>query len=139
MTVRVLVDTSALYAVLDAADTNHEEAVASLTHLFDGVARGELEGVTHGSVIVEAAALVQRRLGMDAARVLLDDVLPLLSTVWVDEALHTEAVTAFLAANRRSVSLVDWTSFVVMRRHVIDQALAFDADFVDQGFRLFRA
>lgn len=138
MTVPVFVDTSALYAGLDADDANHAEAVASLTRLFDGVGQGELDGVTHGSVVVEAAALVQRRLGMEAARALLDDVLPLLSTVWVDEALHAQAVTALLAANRRSVSLVDWTSFVVMRRLVIDQALAFDADFVEQGFTLFR-
>lgn len=139
MTVPVFVDTSALYAALDAGDANHEEAVASLTRLFDGVGQGELDAVTHGSVIVESAALVQRRLGMAAARALLDDVLPLLSTVWVDAALHNQAVTAFLAANRRSVSLVDWTSFVVMRRLVIDQALAFDTDFVEQGFSLFRA
>jgi len=133
----VFVDTSALYAALDGDDANHVAAAASLTTLFDGIEHGELDGVTHGSVIVETAALAQRRLGMDAARALLDDVLPLLSTVWVDEALHTQALTAFLAANRRSVSLVDWTSFVVMRRHAIDQALAFDADFVDQGFSLF--
>lgn len=139
MTVPVFVDTSALYAVLDATDANHEDAAASFTRLFDGVSQGEFEGVTHGSVVVETAALVQRRLGMEAARALLDDMLPLLSTVWVDEALHAQAVTAFLAANRRKVSLVDWTSFVVMRRLVIDQALAFDADFVDQGFSLFRA
>lgn len=138
MTLPIFVDTSALYAALDADDDNHVEAAASLTALLEGSGRGELDGVTSGSVVVESAALVQRRLGMDATRVLLDDVLPLLDIVWVDEALHAEAVTAFLAAGRRTVSLVDWTSFVVMRRRVIDHALAFDADFVDQGFTPFR-
>ncbi len=138
MTVPVFVDTSAIYASLDADDDHHSEAARSLTALLDGIGTGDLEGVTHGSVIVESAALVQRRLGVDAARVLLDDLVPLFDTIWIDEALHREAVTALLAAGRRSVSLVDWTSFVVMRRRVIDQALAFDDDFVEQGFGLFR-
>lgn len=135
----VFVDTSALYAGLDADDAHHAEAAASLTRLFDGIGQGSLAGVTSGSVIVETTALVQRRLGMEAARALLDDILPLLSVVWVDESLHTQSVTAFLAANRKHLSLVDWTSFVVMRRLAVDEALAFDDDFADQGFSLFRA
>lgn len=139
MTAPVFVDTSALYAVLDSDDANHTDAATSMNHLLDGVAGGALSALTHGSVIVESVSLVQRRLGMEAARTLLDDLLPPLSIVWVDAGLHAEAVTAFLAANRRHVSLVDWTSFVLMRNLAITDALAFDADFVDNGFKLFRA
>lgn len=139
MTVPVFVDTSAIYAVLDADDANHESAASAVQRLLDGEASGELSALTHSSVIVECVALVQRRLGMDATRALLDDLIPLLSIVWVDESLHAAAATALLAAKRRSVSLVDWTSFVLMRNLAITDALAFDADFVDNGFKLFRA
>ncbi len=139
MSSSVFVDTSALYAALDADDANHAAGAAGLGRLLDDLERGVMEAVTHGSVVVEVAALVQRRLGMEAVRALLDDVLPPLQTVWVDADLHAQAVTALLAANRRSVSLVDWTSFVVMRRLGLHTAFAFDADFEDQGFDLYAA
>ncbi len=134
----VFVDTSGLYAALDADDTNHPEAAQILGTLLDSIDRDEAAVVTHSSVVVEVVAIVQHRLGMAAVRAVVDDVLPLLEIVWVDAALHDEATTALLAADRRGVSLVDWTSFVVMRRHAIDTAFAFDDDFHDQGFALIR-
>jgi predicted nucleic acid-binding protein len=130
----VFVDTSALYAVLDADDRNHSAAAATFGRLLDATERGDAELVTHGSVVVEAAALVQHRLGLEATRALLDALVPLHRLIWVDADLHAEAVTALLAADRRHVSLVDWTSFVVMRRETIDVAFAFDEDFWQQGY-----
>lgn len=54
---------------------------------------------------------------------------------WRGEAgLHRRAITAMLAARRRPVSLVDWTSFEVMRSRGIGSAFAFDDDFAAQGF-----
>lgn len=135
----VFVDTSALYAALDADDGHHAEAAPILHALLDSIERDDVGVLTHSSVVVEVVALVQHRLGMAAVRALVDDLLPLLEIVWVDAALHAEAATALLAADRRAVSLVDWTSFVVMRRHSIDTAFAFDDDFADQGFALVRA
>ena len=139
MTATVFVDTSALYAVLDGDDINHDRAARGWYSLLDGLERGDVDGVTHSSVIVEATALVQHRLGTAAARVLLDDLLPLLRTVWVDAARHERAASALLAAGRRRVSLVDWTSFCEMRAQAIEVALAFDDDFVDQGFRMWES
>jgi uncharacterized protein len=62
-------------------------------------------------------------------------LLPPIEIVFVDEELHRSAVTAFLAAIRRAVSLVDWVSFEVMRRRAIDTAFAFDRDFAVEGFK----
>lgn len=137
MTDRVFVDTSALYAALDADDDHHSDAVAKWHHLLDGVASGHHEGVTHGSVVVEASALAQRRLGMTAVRALHDGLLPALTTHWVDTELHGRAVSALLAAGRRDVSLVDWTSFELMRALGVVQFLAFDDAFGHQGFTPF--
>jgi predicted nucleic acid-binding protein len=74
---------------------------------------------------------------MGAAFDLLVDAIPLFDVAWVDDRLHQLAVTALLAADRRQVSLVDWTSFLVMRERGIDVAFAYDADFERQGFRSF--
>jgi uncharacterized protein len=133
----VFVDTSALFAVLAANDANHGAAERAWFRLLDGLRSGSIFAVTHSGVVTEAAALVQRRLGMGAMAALLDDVLPLFEIVWVDERLHREAAVATLAAAQREVSLVDWTSFLVMRAQAISTAFAFDDDFAVQGFAPF--
>jgi predicted nucleic acid-binding protein len=136
---RVFVDTSALYAVLDRSDAQHLDASTIWARLLDALELGVVELVTHGSVVVEATALVQRRLGMEAVRALLDDVVALMDVIWVDAALHERATTALLAAGARHISLVDWTSFETMRSLGIEEAFAFDDDFVQRGFTALAA
>jgi hypothetical protein len=126
--VRVFVDTSALLALLDEDDAHHREAAAALRHLLSSA-----ELVTHNYVQVELLALARRRLGPGAVVTLTDDVLPALTTIWIDEALHRAALAAHRAGSK-AVSLVDHVSFEVMRREGIQQAFAFDADFEAQGF-----
>lgn len=128
----MFVDTSALYALLSRTDENHRAAAAAFPELRR---RGPL--VTHNYVVVEAAALVHRRLGSAAVRALLDDLLTPVEVVWVDPDLHAVAQAVFLAgARRRGVSLVDRVSFETMRRHGIAAAFAFDPDFASEGFEL---
>lgn len=127
----IFVDTSAIYALLAEDDSRHAAAVAT----FSVLAESE-DLVTHAYVVSEAAALVQRRLGPVALRLLLADVIEILEVEMVDRAIHERAVASTLAAVDRRVSFVDWTSFAFMRERGIRDALAFDRDFADQGFRL---
>jgi uncharacterized protein len=138
MTDAVLLDTSALYAVLDRDDAHHAEAATAWTRLLDDVAERRATPTTHSAVVVETSALVQRRLGLEALRALHDRVLPLVDVVWVGPHLHARAVSALLGAGRRDVSLVDWTSFELMRERGIDAAFAYDDDFPAQGFALWQ-
>lgn len=85
-------------------------------------------------VLVEAFALIQNRFGIQAIRSFQDDVVPVLEVLWVDETVHDAAVTALLTAGRRALSLVDCTSFELMRRNGLTRVFAFDRDFADQGF-----
>lgn len=123
------VDTSAWYALIDSADPRHE---AAADHWRTLLATEPL--LTHNYVLVETTALVQRRLGIAAVDTLVNELSAPASVVWVDADLHERAVTALLAARRRGVSLVDWTSFELMRRRAITSAFAFDEDFQAQGF-----
>ena len=52
----------------------------------------------------------------------------------VDAELHGRVTTALLAANRRDISLVDWTAFEIMRERAVTHAFAFDDDFERQGY-----
>jgi uncharacterized protein len=137
VTAPVFVDTSALYAVLATDDPDHGVATSRWNALLDAVLLDPASAVTHSGVVTEAAALVQRRLGMAGVRDLLDEMLPTLDIVWIDEHTHRLAVAALLAAGQRRVSLVDWTSFTVMRERSITHAFAFDDDFERQGFETF--
>jgi predicted nucleic acid-binding protein len=124
------VDTSALLALLDGSDDHHPAALATWQVLAEQSARM----VTTSYVIVETTAVAQRRLGVDAIRALVGDVLPLLDVVFVDETIHAAAMAALLAAGRRHLSLVDCASFEVMRRASVTTAFAYDQHFGDQGF-----
>jgi predicted nucleic acid-binding protein len=129
------VDTSALYALLDRDDACHAEAA----YVWRSLLQRDARLVTTNYVVVESVALVQRRLGLEAVRTLLDDVLPVVHVVWVDERLHDAGCTALLAAARPQVSLVDWTSFEFMRRNGLRNAFAFDDDFWALGFEPAKA
>ena len=128
----LFVDTSALLAFLDADQPRHGEVVGA----WDRAVAQERPLVTSNYVLVESSALVQRRLGVEALRALADILAPMLRPFWIDEELHASAVATLLTANRRHLSLVDCTSFELMRRHGLTDALALDDDFARQGFRL---
>ena len=130
----VFLDTSALLALLDAADRFHEDAKRSWERLLNAVRAREHVLLTHYAVVVESSALIARRLGMQAVRDLHEEVLPVAEVVWINEKLHARATAAMFAAGRRNVSLVDWLSFEVMRERRIRRAFTYDGDFTEQGF-----
>jgi uncharacterized protein len=125
------VDTSALLAFFDRDAARHDAVVAAMTPVL-----AERRGLTHNYVVVEAEALVHRRLGGRAARRLLHDVLPLIEVAWITPELHAHAVDAHLAGLRRRTSLVDHASFALMRERGIEDALALDRHFREAGFRV---
>jgi predicted nucleic acid-binding protein len=130
--VTVFVDTSALIALLDADQERHGDVRAAWSAALDE--RRDL--VTSNYVLIECFALVQRRLGLEALRALAGVFVPLMHTLWIDPEVHAASASALFTAGRRSLSLVDCTSFELMRRHGIARALALDDDFAHQGFEL---
>ena len=126
----VFVDTSALFALLDADDAGHGLALPAWNNGID-----ECVGfVTTNYVVVETIALAQRRLGIHAIRTLIDEMLPMVDTIWVTDADHTTGLNLLLMAARRRLSLVDCVSFAIMRRMGIREYLGLDPHFEEQGF-----
>jgi uncharacterized protein len=58
---------------------------------------------------------------------------------WVDETTHGAAASAYLCSRASGPSLVDFTSFEVMRKLGIRTAFAVDRDFADAGFDVIPA
>ncbi len=123
------VDTSALYALIAEDDRHYAAAARAFGEL--GQRRERL--VTHDDAVLEATAILQHRIGIPAVR-RLDGILAPIEIEWVDAELAGRARSALLAADRCSLSLVDWTSFLFMRDRAITAAFTFDPDFADQGF-----
>lgn len=128
----IFVDTSALYALVDAGDPRHAVAVS----LFQTANDNDEGLLVHSYVISEAADLMRRRLGAEAALAFLHD-LAHFTLHWIDASDHAEAVALLAARNRRELSLADCASFVVMRNYGLTHGLFFDDDFEQEGFSLY--
>ena len=126
----VFVDTSGFYAMLVENDVNHESAKAWWT----ATLLSEYGLVTSNYVVVETGALLQSRVGLAAVRRFVQDVLSAVEVQWVSPEIHEAATDALLSSNRRGLSLIDCSSFALMRRLGITDAFTFDPHFAQQGF-----
>ena len=129
----IFLDTSAIYALQDETDLAHDAA----TQLFERILQERTPVVTHNYVVVEALALIQGRFGL-AAALTVERELRQVEIIWIDNDIHHEASIRW-AKGSRKLSFVDHVSFVVMERHQIHTALAFDSDFVGHGFNVLTA
>ena len=122
----VVVDTSALFALLDRRDAHHLAAAGYWADPDDE------DLVMHAYVVVESVALVRSRLGAPAVDALLDELLPALRVEMVDRLLHEESLAELRRAGG-GTSLVDRVTIAFAARHGIGRACAFDADLVAAG------
>lgn len=130
----LFVDTSAFLAVLNADDEHYREA----KNIWIKCLQNEDTLMCSSYVLLETLALLHSRLGLEAVRVFHEDIFPLLKVIWVDFFIHNQAVNALLIAGRKNLSLVDCTSFYLMREQKIKHAFTFNRDFAEQGFDLLQ-
>jgi len=130
----IFLDTSVIYALADRSDPNHGQALVAFQRLLED---GE-DVLVHSYVLVEAAALLQRRLGLDSALRFLQESSGF-HVHWVSSRDHEESVGLLAERGKRGLSLVDCASFTIMRQYQVNRALAFDEDFEREGFVLYRA
>ena len=129
---RVFVDTSGFYALIVQRDENHSRA----HRLFESAVRETWRLVTTNAVVFETYALLlararpPREVGLKFLASLearAYDVVRLLKT---DEE---QAIALIRSHSDKTYSLCDASSFVVMERLGITEAVAFDQDFRSYG------
>lgn len=127
-----LVDTSAIVALLNGKDENHEKARAILEEQEEREARLLLTNF----VLAETYGLVAIRLSHRVARAWLErNTLPVERVQDTDEE---EAREILLTHDDKSFSYVDATSFALMERLDLETAFTFDPDFQRFGFTPLR-
>ena len=129
----IFIDTAAFLATLNLNDRFHPSA----RETWDEILTSDSVLFSSNYIILETTALLQHRFGIEAVRLFESDILPVLEVTWVDKDIHMQAMSALLVANRRNLSLVDCTSFEIMRRTGIEAAFTFDPHFSEQGFTVF--
>ncbi len=123
------VDTSFWVAQQFRRDAHHAEA----RDLWGDRSKGLL---TTNHVVGETWTFLRRRLGHTEAQAFIDRShrSGRLLIVHVDDPTETDAWTWLQRHDERPYSFVDATSFAVMRRRRLTEALAFDGDFSAAGF-----
>jgi predicted nucleic acid-binding protein len=129
---KIFVDTSASFALLDRADTNHIEASSLWALLMDN----NITLVTSNYVVSDTMKLLQKRIGYEAAKVWYRDILSLMEILWIDENIHQKAYELWLTLGMIPINLVDCTSFVAMHHHNIEKVFCFKRHFKTYGFDL---
>ena len=126
----MLLDTSGLFALIDAREPMHQIARDAY--------RIASQRVTHGFVLAELVALANTR-GAPPGPVVkfLRQLLanPRIDVIWPDEALASQALALLMTRQGRGYSLCDAVSFVLMRARNLQTALSTDEHFEDEGFR----
>ena len=128
----IFLDTSAIYALADKADPNHATAYSK----FQDVLKSGETFLLHNYILLESVALLQARLGLPSAVLFLRNAKSF-EVEWVDQDLHEEAEKELERIGKRGISLVDCTSFIVMKKRGMERVFAFDPDFQDQGFTIY--
>jgi len=121
--VTVFVDTSTWYAAADSGDASHRRAT-SLLEKFDG------HLLTSDHVLVETWHLAAKRLGQGTAEVLVNAIREGRSRVELATLADLEvAAQIYEAFPDQGFSIVDRTSWSVMQRLGVYEAIAFDRDY----------
>lgn len=127
---RVLVDTSAYYALADQDEPYHRTALL----LAEGLARRQARLFTTNFVMAEIHALLVNRLNRDLASTFVKAIYAGATTiVRVSKRDEERAWHVIDQYDDKAFSLTDATSFAVMDRLRIDAAFTFDADFAQYG------
>jgi len=131
---RVFVDTGAWIALAIVRDSMHERAREAWTSLLEAGARP----IVSVPVLLETFTYLQRKVSQDVASRWWDSLATVrfLERVECSTSDLNAAMKFFQRRDLHKLSLVDATSFVIMRKHKVRVAFTFDTHFAAAGFRL---
>lgn len=128
----VFIDSSAWIALLHSADSLHKQTVG----IYDKLVADSRDFVTTSFVLVEVASALsaqpRRHLAIELEQRLRFSTI--CEIIWIDRDLYEHSWSLYRERLDKNWSLVDCSSFVVMRNKHIDEALTADHHFEQAGF-----
>ena len=130
----ILVDTSAIFAIVSPGDRFHTQARDIYLELLE---RGD-QLYTTSYVLVESSALIHRRLGFEPLRTFIQSIRGAWETIWIERSTHEEIWNRMISRGNARLSLVDW-SVIVSSERTRSVIFAFDSDFSQEGLAVIPA
>ncbi len=129
---RVFVDTSALVALFDRKDKNHQRAKAVL----ERIRASKTEMVITDYIFDECITTVLFAKGHQTAVAIGEFILSskILKMIWLNDNIKLNAWAYFKKHSDKTFSFTDCTSFVFMKEMHIVRYFSFDSDFRQAGF-----
>ncbi|MHB8279014.1 MAG: type II toxin-antitoxin system VapC family toxin [Candidatus Humimicrobiaceae bacterium] len=126
----IFIDTCAFIALINISDEFHSIA----SDLFTKASESE-KFFTSNYVILETIFLLQRELGLSAVNDFKKFMLPVINIIWIDEKVHNDCLNNLIAAEKRKISLTDYSSFHILDSFKIDMVFTFDKHFKEKDYK----
>ncbi|MCX6383497.1 MAG: PIN domain-containing protein [Actinobacteria bacterium] len=127
----IFIDTCAFIALINLSDKFHSIA----SDLFTKATESDEEFFTSNYVILETIFLLQRELSLSAVNDFRKFILPIINIIWVDEKIHNDCLSNLIAAEKRKISLTDYSSFYILDNFKIDSVFTFDKHFKEKDYK----
>jgi len=128
---RIFIDTCAFIALINISDEFHSTA----SDLFTKAVESDEEFFTSNYVILETIFLLQRELGLSAVNDFKKFMLPVINVIWIDEKIHNDSLNNLIAAEKRKISLTDYSSFHILDTFKLDMIFTFDKHFKEKAYK----
>jgi len=128
----IFIDTSAFIALINHDDEFHYKS----SDLFIKATETDERFFTSNYIILETIFLLQREFGLSAVNDFRKFMLPLVKIIWIDEKIHNDCLNNLITAEKRKISLTDYSSFYILDSFKIDRVFTFDKHFKEKGYQI---
>jgi len=128
----IFVDTCAFIALINHDDEFHYRS----SDLFIKATEADEKFFTSNYVLLETIFLLQREIGLPAVNDFRKLMLPLVIVIWVDEKINNDCLNNLIAAEKRKISLTDYSSFYILDSLKIGRVFTFDKHFKEKGYQI---
>lgn len=128
----VFIDTCAFIALIDSDDDFHSLAF----DLFSKASKDNTDFFTSDYVILETIFLLQKIMGLSAVKDFKRLMLPIIKIIWIDEEIYNNSLNNLVVAEKKKISLTDYSSFYILDNYNIDKVFTFDKNFKERSYKI---
>ncbi len=129
---KIFIDTSALVALFDRSDNNHQKAKILLEIIRNNKRKLLMSDYIFDETITTVLSNAGHKTAVEIGEFILGSNIVELS--WLDESIIMKAWEYFKRHSDKEYSFTDCTTFMLMKEMKLSNFFSFDEDFVKAGF-----